>query len=53
MAALVKVNGLKAYALLDLGSMTVSIMHNFAHVAKLNVMQSENPVLLQLGMVGS
>jgi len=53
MAALVKVNGLEAYALLDSGSMTVSIMHNFAHMAKLKVMQLENPVPLQLGTVGS
>jgi len=53
MAALVKVNGLKAYALLDSGSMTVSIMHDFACVAKLKVMQLENPVPLQLGTVGS
>jgi len=53
MAALVKVNGLKAYALLDSGSTTVSIMHDFACVAKLKVMQLENPVLLQLGTVGS
>jgi hypothetical protein len=37
MAALVKVNGLKAYALLDIGSTTMSIIHDFAHVAKLKV----------------
>ena len=53
MAALVKVNSLKAYALLDLGSTTISITHNFARVAKLNVIQLENPVPLQLGTVGS
>ena len=53
MAALVKINGLEAYALLDSGSMTMSIMHDFARVAKLKVMQLENPVPLQLGMVGS
>jgi len=53
MAALVKVNGLEAYALLDSGSTTVSITHNFACVAKLKVMQLENPVPLQLGTVGS
>jgi len=53
MAALVKVNGLEAYALVDLGSTTVSIMHDFAHVAKLNIIQLENPVPLQLDTVGS
>jgi len=53
MAALVKVNGLEAYALLDSGSTTVSITHDFACVAKLKVMQLENLVLLQLGTVGS
>ena len=53
MAALVKVNSLEAYALLDSGSMTMSIMHDFARVAKLKVTQLENPVPLQLGMVGS
>jgi hypothetical protein len=46
MAALVKVNGLKAYVLLDSGSTTVSIMHNFAHVVNLAVMQLDNPILL-------
>ena len=53
MAALVKVNSLKAYALLDSRSMTMLITHNFAQVAKLKVMQLESPVPLQLGMVGS
>jgi hypothetical protein len=53
MAALVKVNGLEAYALLDSGSTTVSITHDFARVAKLSVLQLVNPVLLQLGTVGS
>jgi len=53
MAALVKVNGLEAYALLDSGSTTISITHDFAQVAKLSVIQLDNPVLLQLGMVGS
>jgi hypothetical protein len=53
MAALVKVNGIEAYALLDMGSTTVSITHDFAHVAKLSVIQLENPVPLQLGTVGS
>lgn len=53
MAALVKVNGLEAYALLDTGSTTISVTHDFARVAKLKVMQLDNPVLLQLGMVGS
>jgi len=53
MAALVKVNGLEAYALLDTGSTTVSITHDFARVARLHVKQLDNPVTLQLGTVGS
>ena len=53
MAALVKISGLEAYALLDTGSTTISITHDFARVAKLNVVQLENPVPLQLGTVGS
>ena len=53
MAVLVKVNGLEAYTLLDIGSTAVSITHDFAHVVKLNVMQLGNPVPLQLGTVGS
>jgi Aspartyl protease len=53
MAALVMVNGLEAYALLDTGSTTVSVTHDFAQVARLDVQQLENPVILQLGTVGS
>jgi predicted aspartyl protease len=53
MAALVKVNGLEAYALMDTGSTTVSITHDFAHVVNMSVLQLENPVPLQLGTVGS
>jgi hypothetical protein len=53
MAALVKVNGLEAYMLMDSGSTTISVTHDFTHVAELEVMQLENPVALQLGMVES
>ena len=53
MAALVKVNGLEAYALLDSGSTTISITNDFARVAKLNILQLENTVTLQLGTIGS
>jgi hypothetical protein len=53
MAALIKVNGLEAYALLDSGSTTMSVTHDFARVAKLDIMQLENPITLQLGTVGS
>jgi Aspartyl protease len=53
MAALVKVNGLEAYTLLDSGSMTILVTHDFTQVAKINVRQLENPVTLQLGTVGS
>ena len=37
----------------DSESTTVSVTHDFACVAKLNVMQLENPIILQLGTVGS
>jgi hypothetical protein len=53
MAVHVRVNDLNAYALLDSGCTTVSVTHDFARVAKLRVMQLENPVTLQLGTVGS
>jgi hypothetical protein len=53
MVALVKVNGLEAYALLDSSSTTVSVMHDFAHIANLVVMQLDNLILLQLGTVDS
>jgi hypothetical protein len=53
MAVLVKVNGLDAYALLDTSSTAVSVIHDFAQVAKLKMMQLDNPVALQLGTVGS
>jgi hypothetical protein len=53
MVALVKVNGLEAYALLDSGSMTISVTHDFACITNLKVMQLDNPILLQLGTVGS
>jgi hypothetical protein len=53
MAVHVKVNGLDVYALLDSGCTMVSVTHDFARVAKLRVMQLENPVTLQLGTVGS
>ena len=53
MAALVKVNSLEAYALLDTGSTAILISHDFARVAKLKVFQLENPIPLQPGMVGS
>jgi Aspartyl protease len=53
MAALIKVNGLEAYALLDTGSTMISITHDFAHMANLSIIQLENPIALQLGTVGS
>jgi len=53
MAALVNVNGLEVYALLDTGSTAISISHDFARVAKLKIFQLENPIPLQLGTVGS
>ncbi len=53
MAVLVWVNSLDTYALLDTGSMTMSITHDFARVVKLPVFQLENPVALQLRTVRS
>jgi hypothetical protein len=53
MVALVKVNSLEAYTLLDSGSTTVLVTHDFACVANLKVMQLDNPIPLQLGTVGS
>jgi hypothetical protein len=53
MATLIKVNSLKTYVLLDSESTTVSVTHDFVHVAKLNIMQLENPIALQLGTVSS
>ena len=53
MAVLAKVNGLEAYALLDSSSTTISITNNFARVAKLSILQLENPATLQLETVGS
>jgi hypothetical protein len=35
------------------GSTTISVTHDFAQVANLNMHQLENPVTLQLGTVGS
>lgn len=53
MVTLVNTNGLEAYILMGTGSTTLSITHNFTQVAKLRVSQLENPVPLQLGMIGS
>ncbi len=53
MVVLVRVNGLDAYSLLDTGSTTMSITHDFTRVVKLTVFQLENLVALQLGTVGS
>jgi predicted aspartyl protease len=44
MALLVKLNGLEAYALLDTSSTTISVTHDFAQLANLNMHQLENPV---------
>ncbi|KAI0057642.1 hypothetical protein BV25DRAFT_1769138, partial [Artomyces pyxidatus] len=53
LSAYVEVNGLKAYTLFDSGSTTVSITPDFARVSKIPLIQLENPVVLQLGCVGS
>ncbi|KAI0044588.1 hypothetical protein FA95DRAFT_1459465, partial [Auriscalpium vulgare] len=53
MAAYVEVNGVKAYALFDTGSTTVSVTPDFARVSRIPLTALENPVTLQLGCVGS
>ncbi|KAI0044712.1 hypothetical protein FA95DRAFT_1496622, partial [Auriscalpium vulgare] len=53
LAAYVEVNGVKAYALFDTGSTTVSVTPDFARVSRIPLTALENPVTLQLGCVGS
>ncbi|KAL0068897.1 hypothetical protein AAF712_003890 [Marasmius tenuissimus] len=53
LTAFIKINGLKAFALFDSGSMADAISPDFARIAKLPVFQLENPVTLQLGTKGS
>ncbi|KAI0047221.1 hypothetical protein FA95DRAFT_1492812 [Auriscalpium vulgare] len=53
MAAYVTVNGVKAYALFDTGSTTVSVTPDFARVSRIPLTVLDNPVTLQLGCVGS
>jgi hypothetical protein len=53
MVALIRVNNIKAYTLLNSGSTMVSITQDFMRVVKLRVQELANPVPLQLGTVGS
>jgi hypothetical protein len=53
LTAYVTVNGVKALALFDSGSTTVSVSPEFVTVAKIATHPLKNPVTLQLGCVGS
>ncbi|KAI0045606.1 hypothetical protein FA95DRAFT_1463245, partial [Auriscalpium vulgare] len=53
LAAYVEVNGVKAYALFDTGSTTVSVTPDFARVSRIPLTALDNLVTLQLGCVGS
>ena len=46
-------NGTKAYTLFDSGSTTDAISPDFTRVARLPILELENPVTLQLGCSGS
>lgn len=49
----VDINGLAALVLLDSGSTTDSLSPDFARIARVLVVELENPAVLQLGCVGS
>src|ERR1700729_3086394 len=53
LAAYIDVNGTKAYTLFDSGSTTDAISPDFTRVARLPILELENPVTLQLGCSGS
>lgn len=53
LTAYVEYNGVKAYTLFDSGSTTDFVSPDFTRVAKLNILELENPITLQLGCVGS
>ena len=53
LAAYIKINGVKAYALFDSGSTTDAVTPDFTRVAELPIYELDNPVTLQLGCVGS
>src|ERR1700691_2740328 len=52
-AAYIDVNSTKAYALFDSGSTTDAISPDFTGVARLPILELENPITLQLGCSGS
>ena len=53
LTAYIDVNGTKAYALFDSGSTTDAISPDFTWVARLPILELENPITLQLGCSGS
>ena len=53
LTAYVTINGLAGLVLLDSGSTTDSLSPDFARVARVPVVELENPAVLQLGCVGS
>ncbi|KAL1938571.1 hypothetical protein VTO73DRAFT_11594 [Trametes versicolor] len=53
LSALIKINGMEAYALFDSGSTTDSLSPEFAYVAKAPKIVLDDQVTLQLGCAGS
>ncbi|KAL1944124.1 hypothetical protein VTO73DRAFT_3309 [Trametes versicolor] len=53
LSALVKINGMEAYALFDSGSTTDSVSPEFSYVARVPKIVLEDQVTLQLGCTGS
>lgn len=53
MTFMVKINGLEALVLLDTGSTLNAISPDFARMSKAKVFELSNPLVLQLGCVGS
>ena len=53
LTAEIKINGVKALTLFDAGSMTDSIMPEFAFTTKAKTFKLEEQVILQLGCAGS
>jgi hypothetical protein len=53
LTAYVEINGVKAYALFDSGSMMDTISPDFMWIVKLSIRELDKPVTLQLGCSGS
>ncbi|KAF9251453.1 hypothetical protein L218DRAFT_805278, partial [Marasmius fiardii PR-910] len=53
LAGWIELNGIKAFALFDSGSMADAISPDFTRAAKMKIFRLENPVTFQLGTKGS